>query len=448
MNLVYNLVDMFWLGRVGRVALAAVSASWPVVWLIIAGAFGVLAAGISLVSQYWGAGDRGRSMEAAGQVILIVLVLGSAAAMAGFILVPHMLFILGVPQDILGPASDYAKIFSLGILFIGLYQGSASIYSAAGDTITPLKLRALGVGLNIILDPLLIMGYFGFPKWGVVGAAVATVISQGVAAAASLIALHYGVRGEKLGLHHLRPRFDMLKKLVKVGAPISILPLGEAGGFSVLVAVISMSGSAALAAWGIGDRPLGLFHIFISGLLGATSTIIGQSLGAGMIDRAKEAAKKTTLYGMGIMILGVGVLIPFRYQVAAFFAPSDPLVIDYAADFILIMGPSVVFFTIYLAANSVAHGSGHTKPAMVMGLIRLWVLRNILAYYFGPGPLEMGVPGLWLGMAISNFITGAIALLWIFGGSWAKPIIEKERGAVSTENDENNSRENCFVVKG
>ena len=93
----------------------------------------------------------------------------------------------------------------------------------------------------------------------------------------------------------------------------------------------------------------------------------------------------------------------------------------------MIMGPSVIFFTLYLASGAVAHGSGHTKPVMAFGLLRLWVLRNILAYLFGPGPIGWGVVGLWIGMAISNYITGSLALWWILFGRWDKPVVEKEK---------------------
>ncbi|MEM3948278.1 MAG: MATE family efflux transporter, partial [Zestosphaera sp.] len=88
------------------------------------------------------------------------------------------------------------------------------------------------------------------------------------------------------------------------------------------------------------------------------------------------------------------------------------------------MGPSIVFFVILRVAFAVASGSGHTKPVMFLSLFRLWVLRNVLAYLFGPGPFGIGVKGLWIGMSVSNVITGMLALVWVLRGSWLKPVIK------------------------
>ncbi|MEM4594326.1 MAG: MATE family efflux transporter, partial [Zestosphaera sp.] len=135
-------------------------------------------------------------------------------------------------------------------------------------------------------------------------------------------------------------------------------------------------------------------------------------------------ALKTVLYSTIITGLGVSAYMVFRYSVVSVFAPSDPEVVQGAADFLLYMGPSIIFFVILRAAFSVASGSGHTKTVMYLSLFRLWVLRNVLAYLFGPGPFRMGVRVLWIGMSISNIITGLLAFLWIVRGSWLKPVIK------------------------
>jgi len=287
-----------------------------------------------------------------------------------------------------------------------------------------MKIRVAGVLLNVVLDPVLIFGFGLIPPMKVAGAAIATLLSDLVASLIAIRVLTKGIRGEKLRAHHLRPKPQLMSKLVKIGLPLSISSVGEAGGFTLLTAIISMLGSVALASWGIGDRPLGLLDIFVASLLGATATIIGQSLGAEMRERAKATALKAVLYSALITGLGVSAYVTFRYEIVSVFAPSDPEVIQYAADFLLYMGPSIIFFVILRVAFSVASGSGHTKVVMFLSLFRLWVLRNVLAYSFGPGPLGMGVRGLWIGMSVSNVVTGLLALLWIVKGNWLKPVIK------------------------
>lgn len=396
--------------------------------MIVSLAVGIFAAGIAIISQYWGMKEKNRAMEACGQVLLLSIIAGTPLALTGYFLTGPFLVILGVPEDTLPFATVYARLIALGIPFMAIYESFAAIYNATGNTITPIKMRTTGVFLNIILDPILIFGYFGLPQLCVGGAAIATVLSQATVSALCLTYLKLkGLNGLSFSLKYLKPRPELIKKMGKIGYPISALTFGEASGFVVLIHVISMLGSAPLAAWGVADRLLGLFHVFVAGLLGATSTMIGQNLGAGLTKRAREIAKKTALYGTTIMLVGILAIIPFRYQVSAFFAPQDEELIKQAGDFLLIMGPSVIFFTLYLASGAVAHGSGHTKPVMAFGLLRLWVLRNILAYLFGPGPIGWGVVGLWIGMAISNYITGSLALWWILFGRWDKPVVEKEK---------------------
>lgn len=424
LQVVYNITDMFWLGRLGREALAAVNATWPVVFLVVAGLAGVFQAGISLVSQYWGAKDYESAMSAAGQLLLIVLLLGLPVGLIAYFLLPLMMVLIGVPPEVIPDAVTYGRYFSLGFTIFGLMNATVSIFSAAGDTVTPMKIRVVGVLLNVVLDPILIFGLGPIPPMRVAGAAIATLLSDFIASLIAIRVLTKGIRGEKLQLHHMRPKPWLLRKLVKIGLPISVSSVGEAGGFTLLTAIISMLGSVALASWGIGDRPLGLLDIFVASLLGATATIIGQSLGAEMYERAKTTALKTVLYSTLITGLGVSAYIAFRYEVVSVFAPSDPEVIQNAADFLLFMGPSIIFFVMLRAAFSVASGSGHTKTVMYLSLFRLWVLRNVLAYLFGPGPLGMGVKGLWIGMSISNIITGLLALSWIMRGSWLKPVIK------------------------
>ncbi|MEM0086359.1 MAG: MATE family efflux transporter, partial [Zestosphaera sp.] len=282
LQVVYNITDMFWLGRLGREALAAVNATWPVVFLVVAGLAGVFQAGISLVSQYWGARDYESAMNAAGQLLLIVLLLGLPVGLVAYFLLPLMMVVIGVPAEVIPDAVTYGRYFSLGFTIFGLMDATVSIFSAAGDTVTPMKIRVAGVLLNVVLDPVLIFGLGPIPSMRVAGAAIATLLSDFIASLIAMRVLTKGIRGEKLQLRHLRPKPWLLRKLVKIGLPISVSSIGEAGGFTLLTAIISMLGSVALASWGIGDRPLGLLDIFVASLLGATATIIGQSLGAEM----------------------------------------------------------------------------------------------------------------------------------------------------------------------
>jgi putative MATE family efflux protein len=425
LQVVYNLTDMYWLGRLGREALAAVNATWPVLFLIIAGLAGLFQAGLALVSQYWGAGEYRRSLNAGGQLLIIAIFTGIPLGVLSYMVIPTFLGLIRIPEEVAEGAIIYGRIFALGFAIFGLMESVLSIYSAAGDTFTVMKIRLIGVSINIVLDPIMIFGLFGFPALGIAGAAIATLLSDLVSGVISLVLLSKrGVRGERLTKSDLKLDPFLIKKFFRIGLPISISSLSDAAGFTVLTGIISLMGAGALAAWGVGDRPFSLIDILVGSVLAALSTIIGQNLGAENFGKAREAAYKALALAMGMSSIGVFTMIALRYEVARLFIPSDPEVIQYASDFILIMGPSIVFFTMLGVAFSVAQGSGHTKPVMYISILRLWFLRNILAYLFGPGPLSLGVKGLWAGMAVSNVITGLIALAWIVHGKWLKPVIK------------------------
>jgi len=167
LEVVYNLTDMFWLGRLSSTAIAAVSATWPVVFLVVAGLSGFYQAGIALVSQYWGAGRYEDALRSGGQVILFAVASGIPASIIAYATLPLLFNLVGVPTNVKPYALDYGRIFSLGFTVFAILNSTLSIYSAAGDTWTPFKIRLVGVVLNIILDPLFIFGYLGLPRLGV-----------------------------------------------------------------------------------------------------------------------------------------------------------------------------------------------------------------------------------------------------------------------------------------
>ncbi len=198
---VYNLVDTLWLGRLGKVAVAAPTIAWPLVFLMISLGAGVTIAGTALVAQYTGARRYEEANHAAGQVFSFTAILALVLAAGGAIAARPLMVLMGAGPDLIGPATTYLRIIYLGIpAMFGMFIVTA-LLNGIGDTITPMKLMGISVGLNILLDPLLIFGWGPFPEWGIAGAAYATVISRGVIAVIGLWLLFSG----RVGLH-LRPR--------------------------------------------------------------------------------------------------------------------------------------------------------------------------------------------------------------------------------------------------
>ncbi|MFO7792936.1 MAG: MATE family efflux transporter [Candidatus Saliniplasma sp.] len=425
----YSLTDTFWLGNMGgiegREALAATQISWPLIWLMVSVGTGFGIAAIALVSQHTGAERYGEVNKDAGQLMLFFLVFSTIIAIIGYLISPIMINSVIVDNpDVARQGIIFIRTTFISQPFMFVFMGYAFLLRAWGDTITPMIITGVAVGLNIILDPMFIYGWGPFPQWGIFGAAFATLVTRGIAAA---IALHLLFRGKveiKLKLKNMKPDLKRLKKFLKIGAPASIGNSGTAFGFVILTFVIARvaNSEASLAAYNAGDKILGLMFIFMGGLAVAMTTMVGQNLGAGNKERSSEIVRKGILSLSGIMTIFTLILFLFRKEFIIIFN-QDPDVVKIGTQFLLIFSLSMPFFGVFRATNAVFEGSGHTKYQMILNLVRLWGLRVPLTLFLG---LIIGLQstGVWIGMALSNVIAAIIGLIVLNTGVWKEKIIE------------------------
>jgi len=190
LNMVYNMTDTFWVGHLpaneNAAAVAGLQVAGPVTWFLIAFAFGFGSSGLALVSQFMGAHNEVDAEKAAGQTMALSILLGLAVAIIGVLLSPVLLPILTPDRTISTNAISYTRIIFFGMPAIFVSALYAQIMNAYGDTVTPMVINAVTVGLNVILDPLMIFGWGPFARMGVAGAALATVLCQVLSAGISL----------------------------------------------------------------------------------------------------------------------------------------------------------------------------------------------------------------------------------------------------------------------
>lgn len=428
----YNLADAFWIGHLppaeSGAAVAAIQISWPIVWLLISfvAGFGG-AAGSALISQYTGAKREDEANLACGQIFSLAGLFGVLIGIGGFFLSPHLLPLLVRSSEVTTVAAVYIRVIFLGMPFMFAPFLFYFALAAYGDTVTPMIVNGGAVLLNCILDPLLIFGLGPFPKLGVLGAALATVICESLASIVAVMILFKGRRGLKLEPSYLRLKISWIKKIFKIGLPASVAQSGTAFGFVVLMAVIGrvQNATVALAAYGIGDRILGLSFIAIEGLAIGLTTILGQSLGADKVERAHAAARKGMTIMFLILVVEAAVLWLARSQIMALFIPGRQDIIAEGVNFISIFALSMPFFGVFAATGAIFRGSGHNVPTMFLELSRLWALRVPLSYIFALA-LGMGSTGIWIGMTISNFVGALIAIALLSTGIWKRKVIEEE----------------------
>jgi len=422
----YTLADTFWLGRLeeSKYAVAALQISWPIIFLLISLAFGFGAAGVALVSQYTGAKKHEEAERSAGQVISISLIFGLVFAITGFFLSPFIVYSLGLEKEVSHLAILYLRIIFFGMPFMFESFMFGFIMRAYGDTVTPMIVSGVAVILNIILDPILIFGMFGFPEMGVLGAGLATVLTQSLATIIALYLLFKGKVGIKLKLEYLKPEKEKIKKIFRIGIPASIGNSGTAFGFFILMYILARvpDSTVVLAAYGIGDRIINLIFISINGLSAGITTVLGQSLGADKIERAEEAVKKGILAMFFILVVCSILLVLFRTEIMKIFINNSD-VVNEGANLIKCVMIGVPFFGIFSGIVASFQGSGHNVPTMILDISRLWALRIPLAYFLGLY-LGMNSTGVWIGMALSNIVGTAIALIFFETGIWKKKVID------------------------
>lgn len=418
----YNLVDAFWLGKLGRQAFGAPTVSWPLISLFYSIGMGFASAGMTIVSQYFGAGERELADRSAGQLVAFLALMALSISVVGFATAPLVLEAMGVPPDVYPLAVGYIRVIFAGIPVAFMGFAFIMLMNSIGDTRTPMKLSVASALLNMVLDPIMIFGLLGLPPMGVVGAAIATMTARGVVAAVGTYLLIKGYRGIKLRLEYLRIERWWLRKVLSIGVPISIQSSANSLGFVVMMSIVSRFGSATIAAYGVGIRIVDVLQAFTWGINRATSIMVGQNIGAELYDRARRVARSSMALLTAALSLGAVVVYLFRGPVVAVFV-SDPLVIAEGSRFLSYFAPSIPFFGLFFIGGGIAQGSGHTKAFAAITIARLWGLRIGLSALLAIA-MGMGATGIWIAMSLSNIGGGLMSLAWVSRGTWLQRVVE------------------------
>ena len=419
----YQLIDTFWVGRLGTNAIAAVTLSFPILFFIMSLGGGISIAGSILVAQYKGKKDPKMINHISTQTIIIVLIISLILSIIGYIFSPQLIKIIGGGPGVFSNAVSYLQISFAGMIFLFIYFSFQSLMRGVSEVKLPVYIVLCTVFLDLILDPLFIYGYSIIPPFGVTGAAIATLITEGLSAILGLYFLFsgkYGIRLEsRLGIDK-----TLAKNMLKLGIPASIEQSARALGIVAMTIIVSSFGATAIAAFGIGGRILSFIIIPAMGLSMATSTLVGQNIGAGKRKSAENIAKISSIFGFMILTL-IGILFfIFANQIAELFIPGQIKTINEAGIFIKLISISFGFMGIQIILNGVFRGSGNTKISMMLSIISLWVLRFPIAYILS---LFFGTLGIWVAFPIANILICIISTGYFLKGKWKHKNITAEQ---------------------
>ncbi|MEW5825365.1 MAG: MATE family efflux transporter [Candidatus Bipolaricaulota bacterium] len=427
----YNFTDRFWLARFSAVGIAALALSWPLVFLVLSVGGGMTIAGTALVAQYTGAGRHEDANLFAGQTMAFTAFLSVILAAAGFFAARPLLALMGAEPALTDAASIYLRILYAGLpAMFGTFVVTA-LLNGVGDTVTPLWLMAGSVALNAALDPLLIFGPGPFPRWGVAGAALATVIARTSMCIVGYALLFSGRVGVHIHRTDLRLRWPLVRRIVSIGGLASIGQSGTALGFAIMNGALARIGTVVLSAFGIGNAFISFALMPAMGLGQATATMVGQNLGAGKPQRARRSAWAGMAWSSAILVVAAGFVLALRTSLMRVFV-SDLEVIAVGQDMLLLVAFAFPFMGVIQVIMGVYQGAGRTGHSMFFDLFRLWALRVPLVYVL-EFALHMGPFAVWWAMLASNFGTAAIALAFFLSGNWTRRVIREVEPATSTD---------------
>jgi putative MATE family efflux protein len=413
----YQLTDAFWVGRLGAAAVAAVSISFPVTFLVIALGSGLAMAGATLSAQYMGAGRQDMVNHVAAQTMVMVAITSVVLGALGYILSPFLLALLGVDRDVYDGALGFMRISFIGIIFVFVYAMFQALMRGVGQTRVPLYIVSGTVLLNFALDPLFIFGWGGIPKLGVMGAALATLVTQALAALLGMTIFLKGRHGIQLRWSGLVPDPPYIKRAFFLGFPGSVELSTRGLGLMIMSFLVASFGTLTIAAYGVGSNVLQVVTIPAMGLSMAVSTLVGQNMGAGNIERAARVTLVGTLFGFGALSLIGIAAYAFAPAIVAFFIPEDPAVIAEGAGFIRIMALAWGGMGIQLCIVSAFRASGNMLIAMVIALVSQWMVQFPLAYVLSKHTV-LHAQGLWWSFPVTNVVVAIVSVCWFARGSW------------------------------
>ncbi|MGB5105449.1 MAG: MATE family efflux transporter [Candidatus Zixiibacteriota bacterium] len=422
-----TIINAVWVGQLGADEMAAVISSMFVIWILFSLFDIVWIGAVAVISRFYGARQFDVVSHTGRQAIITGIAAAIPVSVLGVYYARDLFAVMHTDPIVAGLGTSYLQILFASSALIMLPELFASIFRATGDTRTPLKISIVSTLLNIVLDPLLIFGIGPFPKLGVPGAALASVISYLIGAGLYIILIRRGRLTFKFNFTRaVRPDFKVVKELIRIGSPLATAGVTFSVVYLFMNRITAGFGTEAIAALGIGNRCESISYLTCFGFSLAVSTLVGQNLGAHKPDRAAKSVWFAILFtGISTGIISAAFLTIPDIIASGFI--SDPRVIEIASDYLIILALSQTFMAVEIVMEGAFTGAGNTMPAMLVSLIGSFA-RVPLAQYICYD-LEVGVNGVWWSITLTTIVKGIILLFWFSRGKWKQRQIHLDEQA-------------------
>jgi len=404
-----NAVETLFIAHVSADALAAFSFTFPVIMVLTSMSIGLGAGTSSAISRAIGEGDSQRARRLATDAMTFTFFISIALCFVGWLSIKPLFELLGATEKLIPIIHSYMTIWYISAPFLMVPMVCLSALRAMGMSRVQGYLMSAAALCNLLLDPILIFGYFGIPPLGLEGAAIAALITRVLMIIIAIYILHYRVHMLVNPFH----QWSELKKswsiIIEVAAPAMVANVIIPFASAVVVAMVAKYGTDAVAGLGIAMRVEPLMLIVFYALSGVIGPFFGQNLGAGKVDRLEEALKVLTRFCIGFGFIVAVLLALFGDHLVSLFG-NHPTAIHIAVVYLMIVPLSYGAYGLVMSVNGAFNGMGRPWPAMVLSAGRVLYIYLPLAWI---GQYYWGLSGLFIATALANLLLGSWAWLWL-----------------------------------
>lgn len=414
----YNVVDSIIVGQyIGKEALAAVGSSFPIIFTLISFIIGIAIGSTVIISQYFGAKDFDKVKRAIDTLYIFIFFASIFVSLLGIYFSTDIFKLIGLPEDIIPQASSYLKIYLSGLVLFFGFNATSAILRGLGDSKTPLYFMIVATLMNIGLDLLFVVVF----KWGIEGAAIATIVAQGGAFITAIIYLNR--THEIINLSWRKMVFDkeLFRANIRIGIPIGLQQSFVAMSMMVMYWLVNPFGTNSVAAYSVVFRIDSFAAMPAMNFAAALSTFVGQNLGANKPERVRRGLISTAVMTSVFAFTITAIALLLAEPLMRLFT-NDAEVITIGMDYLYIVSPFYVVFTVMFTIGGVMRGAGDTMIPMLITFIALWVVRIPLCYYLS---LDMGILGIWWGIPMAWFTGALLSFIYYLTGRWKSKSLVK-----------------------
>jgi len=414
---IYDLIDAYWLSRLGPEPVASITILNPVLMVVGATNMAVGSGSVAIISRRYGEGDLAETEMAIKETVILKWIVALLFGLLGFICTPFLLRLLGAIGDVLDMGITYGRIIFVGL---GFNFATYSVFTALRGVANPQKAMFLMLflsGLNMILDPFMIFGWWIFPRMGVAGAAWATNIAYALAFTIGMAMFYLGGANVRLrwqkGMH---ARWQMMWKMVKIGIPSAIGSVSFSLARLVIMPMITVFGVGVIAAYGVGQRVTGLGITLLVGIGLGLSALIGHNLGGQDKERAKKTANQAILLSIAIMTFMALITGIFAdWIMRQFFTEQD--IISYGVIVMRVFALGLPFLGLQLALENIYTGVGENRPTMMVNILGAWIL-EVPAIYLFTQVLGLNQNAVWWSLTGAVIVSATVFYMYFRNGKW------------------------------